>query len=458
MKLIAALAAATLALAGVAHAQSFPGLAAPNSVVAGPSSGGTSAPPTPRALVPADLPLFGTSQAGAVPQSGGGTANFLRADGTWQPMLGAVNSQSGNYTIAATDCNGMVVETGAFQTITLPASLTGFPSFCPIRILNGNSTRAAALAGFPAGAHIFSGCGSYCLFPQQSVDVHIVGGSWVVSRPPIRWRVVAAPTIYVNASAGQIIHGGVTYGGGSDNNDGLSASAPLQHIQTAVGVVQGAIDFGGGLTRLATIQLACNTDASPVAYAEAVSVFGPLVGAEDFTILGDAADPNSCNLQPPNGQYGINAADQGIVTINGFKIIATSAGCVYSRQTGDVDLNNINCNADSASNDVIADYGGAVNINSPFTSSGGTTASIFVARATGGFINIAANVTLGTVTVGDAVVQAKAGGLIQVLNSATITGTVTGNACDITYGGIVMRSGTTIPGTACTAGTGGILQ
>lgn len=42
----------------------------------------------------AALPIFGTSMAGAVTASGGGTSNFLRADGTWQapPGFGTVTS------------------------------------------------------------------------------------------------------------------------------------------------------------------------------------------------------------------------------------------------------------------------------------------------------------------------------------------------------------------------------
>lgn len=53
-----------------------------NTVLAGPTTSGF-LPPTFRALVAADLPLFSSSLNGAVPSSGGGTSNFLRADGTW---------------------------------------------------------------------------------------------------------------------------------------------------------------------------------------------------------------------------------------------------------------------------------------------------------------------------------------------------------------------------------------
>lgn len=54
----------------------------PNFVFAGPTSGGSGAVSF-RALVPGDLPIFGSGNSGAVSASGGGTTNFLRADGTW---------------------------------------------------------------------------------------------------------------------------------------------------------------------------------------------------------------------------------------------------------------------------------------------------------------------------------------------------------------------------------------
>ena len=58
-----------------------------NLLFAGPASG-AAASPTFRSLVPADLPLFTSALAGAVPGSGGGTTNFLRADGTWTAPSG----------------------------------------------------------------------------------------------------------------------------------------------------------------------------------------------------------------------------------------------------------------------------------------------------------------------------------------------------------------------------------
>lgn len=70
-----------------------------NIVLAGPGSGSAAAP-TFRSLVASDLPLFSSSDAGVVPSSGGGTTNFLRADGTWDAPSGGGGGDP-NYTHSA---------------------------------------------------------------------------------------------------------------------------------------------------------------------------------------------------------------------------------------------------------------------------------------------------------------------------------------------------------------------
>jgi hypothetical protein len=85
-------AAGTLALDLVAQSA--------NVLLAGPASGGAAAP-TFRSIVAADLPLFTISLRGAVPGSGGGTTNFLRADGTWSPPSGGVSDgDKGDITVS----------------------------------------------------------------------------------------------------------------------------------------------------------------------------------------------------------------------------------------------------------------------------------------------------------------------------------------------------------------------
>jgi len=94
-----------------------------NTVFAGPTSGSPSQP-TFRSLVATDLPLFTSVARGAVPGSGGGTANFLRADGAWAAgVQGATGPQGIQGTTGA---NGTSVHIlGSVSTAT---ALPGYPS------------------------------------------------------------------------------------------------------------------------------------------------------------------------------------------------------------------------------------------------------------------------------------------------------------------------------------------
>jgi hypothetical protein len=79
-------------------------------VLAAPS--GTAGAPAWRALVGADVPTFTSSLTGVVPASGGGTANFLRADGMWAAPAGSgggvssFDTRTGAVTLSSGDVTG----------------------------------------------------------------------------------------------------------------------------------------------------------------------------------------------------------------------------------------------------------------------------------------------------------------------------------------------------------------
>lgn len=86
----------------------------------------TQAPATGRGFDsdPVTVNVFTSSSSGVVPGSGGGTANFLRADGSWSPPGGgstvsSVNSGSSKVSVSPT--------TGAVVVDVVPANLTGIP-------------------------------------------------------------------------------------------------------------------------------------------------------------------------------------------------------------------------------------------------------------------------------------------------------------------------------------------
>jgi hypothetical protein len=148
-----------------------------NTVLAGPSSG-SAAQPTFRSLVLADLPsistltllgnntggssvpialtvaqvnlilpVFTSTLNGLVPFSGGGTTNYLRADGTWDAPPGTINGTVTTVSIVSTNgFAGTVANATTTPAITLTTSITG--------ILKGNFTaisQAAVGTDYSAG-------------------------------------------------------------------------------------------------------------------------------------------------------------------------------------------------------------------------------------------------------------------------------------------------------------------
>jgi hypothetical protein len=103
---------------------------ATNLFLAGPASGSPAAP-TFRGLAPADLPLFSSATAGAVPASGGGTTNFLRADGSFAAPPGAGMAYGGS----------VVSSIPFISSTTAPGAL----SDSPLTYDGANINNAAAL-------------------------------------------------------------------------------------------------------------------------------------------------------------------------------------------------------------------------------------------------------------------------------------------------------------------------
>ncbi len=353
-------------------------------------------------------------------------------------LFNAPNVQSANYTIAASDCNGTVVETGAFQTITLPSSLTGFPSSCPVRIVNGSSTRAQALSNFPSS--LPTRCGGACLWPNQSVTVGIASGAWIVIAAPGRWKPPSLGGVQLFASPS-----------GSDNNDCLSSASPCATIGNALNIVQDNIDFSGG-SNVATINLASGT------YNECIFWVGPIVGVENVYILGSLSSPSSYIINCANN-YAVQARDHSIVTLEGLTLTAQTAAysAISASQFSAIDLDTVILNGDSGGIDIQAFQLGTVNIVGPVTA--GSSVAIFALVYESANLTINSNITIDFgVTVGTFAEPTELGSIV-VTGAPTITnnGTVT-NMCSISLLGLLNRGGITFPGAVCTPATGGQLN
>ena len=103
---------------------------------------------TPSYLTPtqvtADLNLFSNTLQGLTPLSGGGTSNFLRADGTWAAPSGTGGTITTLSVVSANGLSGTVANPTTTPAITLSTTITG--------ILKGNGTAmSAATAGTDYG-------------------------------------------------------------------------------------------------------------------------------------------------------------------------------------------------------------------------------------------------------------------------------------------------------------------
>ena len=123
----------------------------------------------------ARLPSFGTAAAGIVPASGGGTTNFLRADGTWAAAGGGT---AGNPTasLGLTAINGVATtymrsDAAPALDVTIAPTWSGLHTFSQ-RITNTSTTSAAATTGaYTYGALSYSDSNNLCVL-QSSVSAY----------------------------------------------------------------------------------------------------------------------------------------------------------------------------------------------------------------------------------------------------------------------------------------------
>lgn len=123
----------------------------------------------------ARLPTFGTAAAGIVPASGGGTTNFLRADGTWAAAGGGT---AGNPTasLGLTAINGVATtymrsDAAPALDVTIAPTWSGLHTFSQ-RITNTSTTSAAATTGaYTYGALSYSDSNNLAVL-QSSVSAY----------------------------------------------------------------------------------------------------------------------------------------------------------------------------------------------------------------------------------------------------------------------------------------------
>lgn len=332
----------------------------PNQVFAGGPSGTATTAASFRSLVPADLPqapvfsllgnptgtpaapsyltldptlsfagttlkcaLFASLQAGCVPASGGGTVNFLRADGTFATPPGAIPAFTNNrvgITGAAALSSGNCGSTialggGTFYTLTINAA-SGYTATCAFIIVNEDSGRGKKIA--------VNGTSSFILWPLQTAIVFNDNNVWQVSAPA-QWTPPAAITLYIDLT-------------GNDANDCLAAgtaacatsngavSAAAKHIFNANGIT---FQYDNGV------------------YNQAPFVAQPIPGPGSITVQGNMASPGSTLLQVNASALNCLICIQnvpGVWNVQGLtlnSLLGSSNGNGLLAQTATVNFQNI---------------------------------------------------------------------------------------------------------------------
>lgn len=333
--------------------------------------------------------LFTSSVAGCVPASGGGTTNFLRADGTFAPIVPGGTSGQIQYNNAgalggftASGDATIVPSTGVVTLATVNTNVGTFAGFCLSLTANGKGLLTSILNGIcginaqtasypiatsdcgkivtftggpftatlPAATGFSSGCSiKVCnlnansngqravllsgfpvpLFPRlwmkQCTEVTNLGSAWQATINPGRFH----PNFQIFFD---IDNNGV------DTNDGqvsnIAANA-LQHVAACLSILQGELDLSGN------IQPICGPTAGQT-FVEGLSIVGPFVGNAVFNITGNGGQ---ATIQVPSGGPAVlqlNDFAPYMISINiNWSCVGGSSGCadiVFHQQSG-ADLN-----------------------------------------------------------------------------------------------------------------------
>lgn len=121
--------------------------------------------------------IFGTSVAGRVPASGGGTTNFLRADGNWVAAGGGASGNmtrrtiTGADTVVSGDKGNLIEATSGTFTLAFTAAATLASGFwC---IIYNSGTGDVTLD--PNGAELIDGLTTWVLYPGGAITVICTG-------------------------------------------------------------------------------------------------------------------------------------------------------------------------------------------------------------------------------------------------------------------------------------------
>ncbi len=263
----------------------------------------------------------------------------------------SVNTISAAYSVAPSDCGGIIDATGGSSAINpygLQYSITfgtaGIAAGCSVMVIDEDS-RSKSLTG------VSTGVPQYLVWPNQVITATYDGIAWS-SNGPQRY-LIQSPVVYVGSVPG------TTLGQCSDSNDGLSNQAPMCTASAAVSLLQSyfacGTTSGGYNNTAATVNLLAGVYSS-----FNLQIYGPPPPGCGNQIMitgaGHAQVTLNCAGKCVDAQNGAGAE------VSGFTFNCGSAPGITARETARLQIADATEASCTGQNVVEADAGGFISI------------------------------------------------------------------------------------------------
>ena len=308
-------------------------------------------------------PAFTSVAAGLTPASGGGTTNFLRADGTWAPTGGGggtltprVAVADANYSVVATqDVIVAYTSITAARTVALDAASVAAGQQITIIDESGNVSSTNTITVNRAGSDLIEGQTSYVLQRPFTAITFISNGSngWSIRRSQLKMQTFNANGSWVCPPGVQVawlLMCGAGGGGSGASNAypalGSNGGAGGQIFNAPIGVVPGTsytITLGaggtggayntkgnnGGNTTFGSLATAYGGQGAPAPNLWATgNAFTSGLMATGYTVT-SGFSPNTCVLAYPDNRLGAQLINvpSAVLGAGGVQAFEPPPGC-----------------------------------------------------------------------------------------------------------------------------------